>query len=812
MKQRKEEEKKDGILVASDGGRRKEEEEEEKKERKKEKEDGEGKTVVVGMKMDAESRELLTWALVKVASPGDRVVAIHVLPPDAVVSNPDANSPSTLLSFVKTFDSVLSVYEGFCNLKQIDLKLKLCRGSSIRKVLVQEVDSCAASKLILGVRKNKRSIGSSSTSIAKYCAKKLSRLCSVLAVNNGKIVFQRVRSSPASQSTEDMNPRGDGRSSGLALVALQQSNGRNVKPAIRSLARRNPSASLFCFPVASKSNSLPALDATKKRESGVDPPVSPPSCSESGKAESLALVPVKKPEAPLSSASPASRSELKRSESLALVPVKKPEAPLRSISLLIEDLPEAKRGWPLLGAAITTPQNQKQKTKRSKVSVVQWAMQLPSRHSTASAVHPTAPEANATSNADGNRGAIVPVETDSCGPWPTIDNGEKQIPKELESLEQKYSSVCRLFSYEELMKLTSNFSPENLIGRGGSSQVYRCCLSDGKELAVKILKPSAEVLNEFVSEIEIITALNHKNIISLFGYCFENGNLILVYDYLSRGSLEENLHGQSENKNVLGWVERHKVAVGLAEALDYLHGAGNVQSVIHRDVKSSNILLSDDFEPQLSDFGFAKWASAPTLDLICNDVAGTFGYLAPECFMYGKVSEKTDVYAFGVVLLELISGRMPVCTDCPKGQESLVMWAKKILQGGNVKQLVDPCLGTNYSDDQLERMILAASLCIKRAPQSRPRIATVLKLLQGADDILKWARSQASAPEEFDGLDDEAPVQNSDIRSHINLALLDLDDDSLSVSSAEPSVDFIAANTTLEEYLRGRWSRSPSFD
>ncbi|KAG1369949.1 Proline-rich receptor-like protein kinase PERK8 [Cocos nucifera] len=684
MKLRKEEERKDGILVASTGGRRKDEEEEKEKESKK---GEEGKTVVVGIKMDAPSRELLTWALVKVASPGDRVLALHVLPsPAADVSDPDGNSPASLLSLVKAFDSVLAVYEGFCNLKQIDLKLKLCRGSSIRKCLVREVNSCAASKLILGVTKNNRSFGSSSTSIAKYCAKKLSRDCSVLAVNNGKILFQR-EALPASQCTDDLSP------------------------------------------------SLDDTKSQKAQNSGVCSP------------DSL----------PLS-------SELEK--------------------------------------------------EGSKTSVAQWAMRLPSRYSAVLAVHPdqkpTNLEANATSSVDGKGGAIVPFEADSCCPSPTIDDGEKKIPKELESLREKYSSVCRLFSYEELMHLTSNFSPEKFIGKGGSSHVYRCCLSDGKELAVKILKPSEHILNEFVSEIEIITALNHENILSLFGFCFEKDNFILVYDYLSRGSLEENLHGESENKNALGWVERYKVAVGIAEALDYLHGAGNVQPVIHRDVKSSNILLSDDFEPRLSDFGLAKWASASTLDLACDDVAGTFGYVAPEYFMYGKVNEKTDVYAFGVVLLELISGRKPVCTGCPKGQESLVMWAKKILQDGKAKQLVDPCLGTNYSDDQLERMILAASLCIRRDPQSRPRIATVLKLLGGDDDILKWAKSEAKASEEFDGLDDEAPLQDSNIQSYINLALLD--DDSLSVSSVDPSVDFIAANTSLEEYLRGRWSRSSSFD
>lgn len=139
---------------------------------------------------------------------------------------------------------------------------------------------------------------------------------------------------------------------------------------------------------------------------------------------------------------------------------------------------------------------------------------------------------------------------------------------------------------------------ENLIGKGGSSRVYKGFLPDGKELAVKILKQSEDVINEFVLEIEIITTLNHKNIISLLGFCFDDNNLLLVYDFLSRGSLEENLHGNKKSKIGFGWSERYKVALGVAEALDYLH-KGSAQTVIHRDVKSSNILLSEDFEPQV---------------------------------------------------------------------------------------------------------------------------------------------------------------------------------------------------------------------
>lgn len=270
--------------------------------------------------------------------------------------------------------------------------------------------------------------------------------------------------------------------------------------------------------------------------------------------------------------------------SMAIVPVQKEEeAAASSISMLIRELPEARPGWPLLRRAVLPDQQISERSLVRKISVVQWAMQLPSR------------QPSATSNFDdrksscdpgedqpyclnGESGAIVAVGSEAVTAPPPPDHSSKGLPKELEGLHEKYSATCRLFTYQELQSATSYFLagmlstqficqiscsfshlylcglfkktlfflsviPENFIGRGGSSQVYRGCLPDGKELAVKILKPSEDVLKEFVLEIEIITTLNHNNIISLLGFCFEDNNLLLVYDFLSRGSLEENLHG-----------------------------------------------------------------------------------------------------------------------------------------------------------------------------------------------------------------------------------------------------------------------------
>ncbi|KAL6868192.1 hypothetical protein ACP4OV_015037 [Aristida adscensionis] len=702
---------------------------------------GSGRTVVVGIRRDAASRELLTWALVKVANAGDRVVALHVAADDGFGMGLEERS-----SAADSLATVLAVYDGFCNLKQINLELKVCGGSSIRKTLVKEAACCGAAHLILGVAKNPRSFGSSSTSVAKYCAKRVPTGCSVLAVNNGKVVYHRgpnyVEQHELYQSPCSIpgTPRRSYRRFLSSIIGdkLWDDYGKDSRSISRSVT-------------------MPMRSPTPQRE------------------VSLALVPVKG----------------RRRES-----------------------PEAATGWPFLRRKFF-PDRKAPLPDNSKMCVVQWAMRLPSRYSAVSPVHSecktTSQDCTTNASQVPPDRMIVPARSNSGKSSVVIEEMEKETPEELTLLKEKFSSMYSSFSYSELTRITSGFSPECIVGQGGTSKVYKGCLANGRKLAVKILKYSDEVLKEFVSEIEIVNALSHKNIISLVGFCFQNDELLLVYDYLQRGSLEELLHGEKECKNMFGWAERFNVAVGIARALDYLHGSDNSCPVIHRDVKSSNILISECFEPKLSDFGLAVWASDVTSQMTCNDVAGTFGYLAPEYFMHGKVNNKIDVYAFGVVLLELVSGKKPLCTGYPKGQESLVIWANSIIQGGKLTQLVDPNLPTEGHTNEVERMTLAASLCIRQAPQSRPHIDVVLKLLEGDNDILKWARSQVSLSCESDGdepvMTPPAPGSNTNIQNYINLAF-DVEDDSASVSSN----DFIAANTSLEEYLRGRWSRSSSFD
>lgn len=253
------------------------------------------------------------------------------------------------------------------------------------------------------------------------------------------------------------------------------------------------------------------------------------------------------------------------------------------------------------------------------------------------------------------------------------------------------------------------------------------------------------------------------------------------------------------------WELRYNVAVGIAEGLDYLHNELS-RPVIHRDIKSSNILLSDGFEPKLSDFGLAIWGPTDSSFLIQADVVGTFGYLAPEYFMYGKLSDKIDVYAFGVVLLELLSGKRPISFENLKGQQSLVMWAKPIIESGDVKGILDPNLNGNINETQMHRMIRAATLCITRSGRLRPKMRQILELLRGEKEVEKWGETPNEEMESQEQHDDEV-YPNSRPELHLSVAMLDVDDDCTSFSSMEQSSNF-----STDEYLKERWSRSSSFN
>ncbi|XP_068656373.1 receptor-like cytosolic serine/threonine-protein kinase RBK1 isoform X1 [Aristolochia californica] len=295
----------------------------------------------------------------------------------------------------------------------------------------------------------------------------------------------------------------------------------------------------------------------------------------------------------------------------------------------------------------------------------------------------------------------------------------------------------RCFDYEELAAATGNFSPEKLIGKGGHAEVYKGCLPDGEVVAVKRLikkESEEERVGDFLSELGIIAHINHPNAARLLGFGVDRG-LHLVLQFSPHGSLASLLHGSKES---LQWGIRLKVALGVAEGLSYLH-QGCHRRIIHRDIKASNILLTQDYEPQISDFGLAKWLPQHWTHHIVFPIEGTFGYLAPEYFMHGIVDEKTDVFAYGVLLLELITGRRAV-DSC---RQSLVMWAKPLLETKNDKALVDPILQDTYDPIQMKRLMTTASTCIRHAANMRPHMNQVVRLLKGEDGLVELPGREA---------------------------------------------------------------------
>nr|DAD46553.1 TPA_asm: hypothetical protein HUJ06_016490 [Nelumbo nucifera] len=235
-------------------------------------------------------------------------------------------------------------------------------------------------------------------------------------------------------------------------------------------------------------------------------------------------------------------------------------------------------------------------------------------------------------------------------------------------------NAAQSFTFRELATATKNFKATNLIGEGGFGRVYKGRLETGQIVAVKQLDQNGLQGNqEFIVEVLMLSLLHHSNLVNLIGYCTDGDQRLLVYEYMPMGSLEDHLFDLTPNKEPLEWNTRMKIAVGAARGLEYLHCKAN-PPVIYRDLKSANILLDNDFNPKLSDFGLAKLGPVGDNTHVSTRVMGTYGYCAPEYAMSGKLTLKSDVYSFGVVLLELITGRKAI--DCTKvqGEQNLVSW------------------------------------------------------------------------------------------------------------------------------------------
>lgn len=298
--------------------------------------------------------------------------------------------------------------------------------------------------------------------------------------------------------------------------------------------------------------------------------------------------------------------------------------------------------------------------------------------------------------------------------------------------------VTRQFSYTELQEATGGFRKSNVIGVGGSSSVYKGCLKDGRDVAIKKLNARCgpDLDREFLLEVELLSRLHHFHLVPLVGYSIEthgrNVERLLVYEYMPNGNLREHLN-QPFGKENLNWPARLRIALGAARGLEYLHEAADPR-VLHRDFKSSNILLDAKWRSKVADFGMATIVKEMDSNACPSSPAqmlGTFGYFAPEYAMMGRATIKSDVFSFGVVLLELISGRKPVDKSVPMGQESLVVWALPLLRNNIrlVNELVDPALKQGLPVDDAQRMAYLAWLCLQMDPESRPTMTFVVQVL-----------------------------------------------------------------------------------
>ncbi|KAJ0980529.1 hypothetical protein J5N97_008784 [Dioscorea zingiberensis] len=295
------------------------------------------------------------------------------------------------------------------------------------------------------------------------------------------------------------------------------------------------------------------------------------------------------------------------------------------------------------------------------------------------------------------------------------------------------------FTLRDLETATNRFSKENVIGEGGYGVVYHGHLINGTPVAIKkLLNNLGQAEKEFSVEVEAIGHVRHKNLVRLLGYCIEGTQRMLVYEYVSNGNLEQWLHGPMRDQHSLTWEARMKILIGTAKALAYLHESIEPK-VVHRDIKSSNILIDDDFNAKVSDFGLAKLLGAGKSH-ITTRVMGTFGYVAPEYANTGLLNEKSDIYSFGVVLLEAITGRDPVDYGRPSAEVNLVDWLKMMVGNKCSEEVVDPYLVPRPSIRALKRGLLTALRCVDPDSEKRPKMGQVVRMLESDDVILQEDR------------------------------------------------------------------------
>lgn len=295
--------------------------------------------------------------------------------------------------------------------------------------------------------------------------------------------------------------------------------------------------------------------------------------------------------------------------------------------------------------------------------------------------------------------------------------------------EEFSTNSVRIFSYNALRSATRDFHPSNKIGRGGFGVVHQGVLRDGTQVAIKSLSAeSKQGIKEFLTEMNMISSIHHPYLVELIGCCVEGIHKILVYEYLENNSLSSVLLGSKVSSScvILDWHKRACICRGTASGLVFLHEEAK-PPIVHRDIKASNILLDGNYHPKIGDFGLAK-LFPDNVTHVSTRVAGTVGYLAPEYALLGQLTKKADVYSFGVLVLEIISGRSNNKTGFGDDLLLLVEWTWKLREEDRLVEIIDPKLG-DYPKDEVFRFIKVALFCTQAAPNQRPEMKQVVEML-----------------------------------------------------------------------------------
>ncbi|KAK6934793.1 Protein kinase domain [Dillenia turbinata] len=306
-----------------------------------------------------------------------------------------------------------------------------------------------------------------------------------------------------------------------------------------------------------------------------------------------------------------------------------------------------------------------------------------------------------------------------------LDSSALHISEAEETLDLRN---VKLYTYKELRIATEHFSPANKIGEGGYGSVYKGRLKGGQVVAVKVLSAeSKQGAREFLTELNAIADVRHENLVRLYGCCVDENQRILVYSYLENNSLAQTLLGGGYSRIQFSWRTRSAICIGVARGLACLHEELRPH-IVHRDIKASNILLDKDLTPKISDFGLAK-LFPDNMTHISTRVAGTIGYLAPEYAIGGRLTRKADVYSFGVLLIEIVSGRWNTCTRLPVGEQFLLERTWVLYERKELAVLVDAALGGDFDAEEACRFLKIGLLCTQDSPKLRPSMSTVVKML-----------------------------------------------------------------------------------